>query len=308
MTLLRPISASPWYLMAPHALALGVLLTCWASPVPGQQKASGVLEIGTSGSLGAQPAGKDSSAMEMLESFIKEETGLKVDVQRQKDWRELADKLSKGAIQLGVFQGYEFAWARHSHPDLRPLALAINVHPYLVAYVVTRNDGPARDFAGLQGQSRALPATSQPFIRLYVAGKTRPLGKDPERFFSKITTPESAQDALDDVVDGVVQATVVDRAALEAYRQQKPVRFKRLKEVARSQPFPPPLVAYKEGALDQATLRRFRDGLLNANRKEKGQTVLSLFQLTGFIVPPADFDKALAEIEKAYPPTLLAKK
>src|SRR5207244_11836898 len=92
---------------------------------------------------------------------------------------------------------------------------------------------------------------------------------DLKTFFPKITSPENTEDALDDVVDGVVQAAVVDRAGLEAYKRRKPGRFNRLKEVARSQPLPPPLVAYYEGVLDQDTLKRFGDGLLNARRKEK---------------------------------------
>src|SRR5207244_6848780 len=59
---------------------------------------------------------------------------------------------------------------------------------------------------------------------------------DLKTFFPKITSPENTEDALDDVVDGVVQAAVVDRAGLEAYKRRKPGRFNRLKEVARSQP------------------------------------------------------------------------
>ena len=69
-----------------------------------------------------------------------------------------------------------------------------------------------------------------------------------------------------------------------------------------SQPFPPPLVAYYEGVLDNATRQRFLDGLLHANQKEKGQALLTLFRLTGFIVPPSNFQQVLAETRKAYPP------
>ena len=127
-------------------------------------------------------------------------------------------------------------------------------------------------------------------------------GKKPEEFFAKITNPENVEDALDDAVDGAVQAVAVDRAALEAFKKRKPARFNRLKEVAKSQPFPPTVVVYLEGVLDNATLQRFRDGLLNASRKEKGQTLLTLFRLTGFETVPNDFDRVLAETRKAYPP------
>ena len=45
---------------------------------------------------------------------------------------------------------------------------------------------------------------------------------------------------------------------------RKPGRFSKLKEVAHSQAFPPPLVACYEGSLDATTQKRFRDGLLEA--------------------------------------------
>ena len=38
-----------------------------------------------------------------------------------------------------------------------------------------------------------------------------------------------------------------------------------------------------------------------------GQTMLTLFKLTGFEPPPADFDKVLAETRKTYPPPASAK-
>jgi ABC-type phosphate/phosphonate transport system substrate-binding protein len=104
------------------------------------------------------------------------------------------------------------------------------------------------------------------------------------------------------VVDGVVQAAAVDRAALEAYKRRKPGRFAQLKPIAHSEPFPPPVVVYKQGALDEATLQRFRRGLFNAARTERGQMMLTLFHLTAFDPVPADFNQVLQTTRKEYPP------
>ena len=138
-------------------------------------------------------------------------------------------------------------------------------------------------------------------MRLYVERQCQARGKKAEEFFAKVTGPDNAEDAVDDVVDGVIQATVVDRAALEAYKRRKPGRFKKLKEIAHSQPFPPPLVAYQGNVVDEGTRERFRQGLLNAANKDKGQTMLTMFRLTGFEAVPEDFDKVLAETRKNYP-------
>ena len=113
---------------------------------------------------------------------------------------------------------------------------------------------------------------------------------------------------MDDVVDKVVQAAVVDRVGLEAYKRRKPGRFAQLKELEHSPAFPPPLVAYYDEVVDQQTRQRFKDGLLTAKDKEKGQRLLNLFKLTGFDVPPRDFGQVLAETRKAYPPPKEAAK
>jgi ABC-type phosphate/phosphonate transport system substrate-binding protein len=113
--------------------------------------------------------------------------------------------------------------------------------------------------------------------------------------------PDNVEDAIDDVVDGKVGATVVDQATLEAYKLRKPGRFLRLQEVARSKPFPPSVVAYYKNTLDAAKREKFLRGLLNASGKEKGKMMLALFHLTGFAKPPADLDAVLARIRKDYP-------
>ena len=58
---------------------------------------------------------------------------------------------------------------------------------------------------------------------------------------------------------------------------------------------PPPVVAYWDSVLDSTTLERFRQGLINSSNSDRGQTLLTLFRLTGFAAVPDDFDKVLAD-------------
>jgi ABC-type phosphate/phosphonate transport system substrate-binding protein len=283
------VSAVPWVFATPTA----------SHP----QSKSKLLRIGTSGNLASEKQGeKEESALKSLKSFVKEETGMDNAISKQKDWRELTDKMVKAELDLGVYQGYEFAWAQEQHPQLKPLALAVKVYLNPVAYVVTQKANKAKDFAGLQGQSVAIPATAERYLRLFVERQVKAAGKTLDTYFSKVLTPDNVEDALDDAVDGKVQAVVADRAALEAFKRRKPGRFNKLHEVAHSQPFPPPLVAYYGNVLDPASRAKFRKGLLYANRNERGQTMLTLFHLTGFALSPSDFDKVLAQTRKAYPP------
>src|SRR5437762_1682777 len=125
--------------------------------------------VGTSGTLTSTTENaKEKGALESLRDFIKTETGMDNQIVRQKDWRELADKMSKKELDVGVFQGFEYAWAQEKHAGLKPLALAVNVHRYPVAYVVAKKDNKAADFAGLQGQSICLPNTGQRYLKLFI--------------------------------------------------------------------------------------------------------------------------------------------
>jgi ABC-type phosphate/phosphonate transport system substrate-binding protein len=269
----------------------------------GQQARIDVLHIGATGTLtGEADSQKEKGAIQTLRRFIKEATGFTNNITREKDWQHLVDRMKKGELQVGVFQGYEFAWAQEKDPALKPLALAVNGQRYPVAYVLAHRDNAARDFAGLKGHPLCLPITNQDYPRLFLERQSEANGQKADAFFSKITTPDNIEDALDDVVDRKLQAVVVDGGALEAYQRRKPGRAKQLKVVARSGPFPPAVVAYHGSTLNEATRRLLKDGLLGAANKQKGEMLLTLARLTGFEDVPADFPKVLAATRTAYPP------
>jgi ABC-type phosphate/phosphonate transport system substrate-binding protein len=284
---------------------VAALFTILGTLSPAQQaKRIDLLRIGSSGSFALNESGdKDETTLETMQNFVKIETGFDNEILRQKNWKELTAKLANGHLHLGVFQGYEFAWAQDKDRKLRPLTIAVNVRPYRYAHVLVRQDSEATNFEGLGGASLALPRIGQGHLRLFVWHHSQAKGKPLDAFFPKITAPDNIEDALDDVVDGIVQVAVVDRVGLEAYRRRKPGRFKRLKEVACSDALPPPLLACYEGSLDNSTLQRFRDGLLNAHHREEGQKLLNLFKLTSFETVPNDFDQVLAATRKTYPST-----
>lgn len=285
------------------AIAAVLAISVAAADGPAEKRES--LQIGTSGCLTAgRDAAVEKAALDELRSLIKTETELENQIARQEGWKELADKMTHGQLQLGVFQGYEFAWVEERQPDFRPLALAVNVYRYPVVNAIARRDNPVHDFAGLEGHSLALADTGQRYLRLFVDRGSKANGKDPESFFSRIVPEDNFEDGLDDVVDSVVQTTVVDQATLEAYERRKPGRFRELKVVVRSQPLPPAVVAYRDNVLSDATLRRLREGLLRASSSDKGRTVMGLFRLTGFDAVPADFEQVLERSRKAYPPIL----
>jgi ABC-type phosphate/phosphonate transport system substrate-binding protein len=285
------------------ALGLAALAAASAGVASGQKAKLDVLRIGATATLMKEEAEKKKkSPLKSLRSFIRDETGLKNEFVRHKDWSELADALAKGKVNLGVFQGYEFAWAKAKRPQLKPLTIAVSVYRYPVAYVVTRKDNPAKKFDDLKGQSLSIPDTGQTYLNLFAEREAEARGKKLNEFFSKVESAEDAGAALDDVVDSTVKAAVVDRAALESFKRRKPGRFRQLKEVAKSKPFPPAVVVSYNSNLAKSTLERFRKGMLNAKNSERGETMLNLFGLSGFEDVPNDLERVLTQTRKTYPP------
>src|SRR5262245_10866959 len=214
----------------------------------------------------------------------------------------LGQSLAGDQVKLGVFHGIEFAWARLKHPQLRPLVIAVNQQRQLYAHVLVRADNTATGFADLKDKSLAIPRQTKEHCRVFVQRHCRQCGQEPEQFFSALPAPASVEDALDDVVDRELEATVVDGVALECYKRRKPGRAAKLKTIQQSEAFPAAVVAYRPGAVEGATLERFRTGLLNAHGSARGRQMLTLWKLTAFEQVPAGYEQNLASIARAYPP------
>src|SRR5262249_49919207 len=142
----------------------------------------------------------------------------------------------------------------------------------------------------------------------FAAAQSRLVGQDPGGFLGHIESFEDVETVLDEVVDGIQEAAVVDRLGLEVYQRRKPGRFARLKKLSESPPMPPALIAYYDGNLDPQTVTRLRDGLTNAHQLKQGELFLTLFRLTRFVPPPPDFERVLADTRKTYPAPALKKR
>lgn len=246
----------------------------------------------------------EPTVMAMMQPFgalMEAQTGVSGELVACGDADNLGQQLVEDKVQLGVFHGIEFAWARQKYPELRPLVIAVNQQRYLRAHLVVRADSKLGAVGDLQDKVLALPNQTREHCQLFLRRRCLECRKEPANFFGKITNPANVEDALDDVVDGVVQVCVVDNVALDCYKRRKPGRFGKLKIVQSSEQFPAAVIAFRTGALDEPTLTRFREGMMNAHRTTLGRQLMTLWKLTGFEHVPPDYDQTLTEIVKAYP-------
>jgi ABC-type phosphate/phosphonate transport system substrate-binding protein len=279
-----------------------ILLNCTTGGEPGAVRPAAV-RVGLVRSLFRDvPVPLVQAALRPFGALMHEQTGLQGELLDIADADALGEQLAGDQLQLGVFHGYEFAWALQKHADLVPLMIAVNQEPRVDIHLIVKQDCPVSDFAGLKDRVVTVPRGGRAECHLVLERAALARGAEPAKFFGRVVIAPTGEDALDDVADGMAQAAVVDGLCLKCYERRKPGRAARLKELQAPQTFPAPVVAYHAGALNEATLRRFREGMMAAGRQARGKQFLSLWKLTGFEKVPDDYKQLLARTFIAYPP------
>ncbi len=257
-----------------------------------------IVRIGIVGSLSqnTSPRLRELFAPE-LNSLVKDFTGLKSVSLQGLDPFTAARQLQAGKWHLGVFEGVHFAWAQAKYPRLQPLLLAVNQEEPIQAVLAVKKGSEIKSFADLKGKDVDILEWQLP-CRLFAEKET---GGRPGKYFARLFQSQDGQEALNDVLRGKVKAAIVDAATLSQFKDLYPGRYQMLTMLAHSPPFPPPVVVYYEGSLGAGMLKQFRDGMLKASQSEKGKSALATFRILRFQAVPADFQKTLAKIAKAYP-------
>jgi ABC-type phosphate/phosphonate transport system substrate-binding protein len=237
-----------------------------------------------------------------LKTLMESQTGMSGTLIVGGDAASLAKQLKDDEFQLAVFHGVEFAWVRQKYPNLKPLVIAVKGQRILHAHLLVNQNSKITSFADLKGKTVAFPRKSREHCQVFLERRCQGCGQCYKQFFGKVTTPSDSEDGIDDVVDGVVEAAIIDSVALDRYQGDKPERFARLKSVVKSEPFPAAVLAYNPGVLSEDALKRFHDGLLNANKNPKGKQLLSFCRINCFEDIPENYDEMLTNIAKAYPP------
>jgi ABC-type phosphate/phosphonate transport system substrate-binding protein len=294
-------------LICPKVVGIGLFIASlfiYSAQTPEAQaeKAVECVQIGIAKSLFRdipQPLIKVS--MQPFRALMQSQTGLSCELSQPVDFFDLGEKLTKNEVQLGVFQGFEFAWVLQKNPDLKPLVIAVNKHRNRQAHLLVRQDSKIGSVSDLKGKDFAIPRRSRDHCRLFVDRHCQECGQPMGAFFTKISESLNVEEALDAVVDNTIQAVVVDNVALECYQRRKPGRSEQLKDLLHSEWFPDTVVVYHGGAFEEAVLQRFRDGLIKADNTALGRQLLTMWLMTAFEQIPNDYSQLLTEIAKAYP-------
>lgn len=238
-----------------------------------------------------------------FQQVVYDQTGLKGDLVVVETPEDMRKQLADGELQLGVFHGFEYAWMKMKQPALEPLMLVAINPQALQSVVVVSAENSAKTIDECRGGKLAIPNGTREHSRLFLTRRCRNCGcQQFQEFFPTTAAPKSVEEALDNVVDNVVQVAVVDQAGMSMFQRRKPGRFAKLKTLDQSEMFPPSVIVFNRGKIDDNTLNRFRDGMATAHKTTLGSHLMGLMKVTGFEPVPGNYDQRLTEIVKAYPP------
>lgn len=276
-------------------VATGLLASAIAAPVRPQPLKIGIVR----GLLHDLPPALTKMLAVHFELIVKAQTGLAGELLPVDSADELRAKLADNSHQMAVLHGFEFGWMRQKLADLAPLMVNAKDPGALQALVVVPRDCAAATVGECRGRSLTLPRDTRADFRLFL---TRRCVEGEAAVFQEGQPAASVEDALDDVVDGLAGATVVDVRGWDVYEKRKPGRAGRLRVVARSEPFPTSVIAYRKGQIDDGTVTRFRDGMAAAHTTVMGRRLMGLMGMKQFEPATAEYEKQLAETLRLYPP------
>lgn len=240
-----------------------------------------------------------ATAAKPFRSLLEEATGTKGTVLQGGTPKELAGKLEDGEVQLGVFQGIEFAYARQSNAKLEPIVICVNKVRTLEALYIVSATFKGTNPSDLKKTTLSVPAETREHCKAFARHHCAPA--TPKEFFETLATAGDAEEALDEVADGGATAALVDGQAWAAFKKSKPGRAKKLRVLLASEPFPVSVVACQSGKFSATQLSRFREGLIAAKDTARGKKMLEFLRLTGFEAAPDDYERQLTAVAKAYP-------
>jgi ABC-type phosphate/phosphonate transport system substrate-binding protein len=240
-----------------------------------------------------------SFAGDPFQELMKLQTGLNGEVRLDNEWPAIVRNLNDGELDLGVLQGHEFAWAKQKYPDLQPLVCSVERPKPVMAYLLVRHNCKAATLSDLKDSKLVLATTLKDYARLFLdkrqAEEMGGVG------FRSIATVDTVHEAIQKVISGEDDLTVTDHAAWNYFQKLYPGASKNLIVMAKSEEFPPTVIVYKKGGVDETALKKMRDGLVTAHETAKGARMMGLVRIEKFVAVPDGFEETISACLKAYP-------
>ena len=240
-----------------------------------------------------------NAAAKPFQAMIQKKTGLHASLTMHPDYKDLANAIKDGKVDVAVFHGYEYAWVKDT-PGLAPLVAAVPNCGKVQACLVVNKESEAKTPACLKGQCVLVPKGTKAHCTMFLGHVRGPLPDD--CCCPTLRQDLSIEDALGAIAKpGGADAALVDISSLKSLEQNFPGCFRALKVLDQSVELPPALVVYREGALDAKTVKELKDGLMNCSKTPEGYAFTVFWQLKGFAEVSTEYNALVKKCLAAYP-------
>lgn len=287
-------------LLTPIMVAIGLIPRAVAEPPAASPANLPQVRLGVlKGMFRDTPPAVVEAVATPLQKLLQKQAGVGGEVQVFPDWETLAKNIDEKKVEFGVFHGFEYAWMKDNYPDLQ--ALVVTIPPRKVqACLVVHGESPAKEPKDLKGACVVVPNGTKAHCHLFLDRIQE--GLPPGCCCPAKKPLTTVQDALDAVSNKEAEAVLVDAGVLEAYAENKPGVFAKLKVLRESEAFPPAAVVYKKDTVQAQVLDRIRSGLVKLHTTAEGRAFLLLWKLKGFEPAGTQYSNSVQACLKAFPP------
>jgi ABC-type phosphate/phosphonate transport system substrate-binding protein len=240
-----------------------------------------------------------SFAGQPFKDIMKAQTGLSGEVSIEPDAMTVAKAIAAGKMRLGVFLGHEFAWIKQKYPKLEPIVCTVPRPKQIQAMLLVRYDCKAANLGELKGSRLAMATTLRDHARLFL--EKRRSDEMGDGTFCSTEKADTVHNAIHKVIDGEADVTVADFAAWNYFQKLYPGLSQNVRVLSQSDVFPPTVIAYETGTIDESTLKAIRDGLITAHENSKAMRMLNLIRVDRFDAVPEKYDEDLKRCLKTCP-------
>lgn len=219
----------------------------------------------------------------------------------------VAKRLKDEHTNLCVLEGIEYAWFKAEYPELVPLVTAFTTDVKMKGCVAVADENPAKTLLDLKGKSLCITERLPHHTSVYLHNALEKRGAKPKGFFKPSSTPANSDEGIESVIDGKVDAILLDFDSWKGYQELKPGRAKKIRVLDQSIEFPTPVVLYQKSCWNKAEILVLELALCSAHEKPYSRQLFNCWGISKFVPCGARYrrvvDSVLSEIPLPFVPT-----
>jgi len=228
---------------------------------------------------------KGFASYRLFTKYLGEHLKTPVELVQRKTYLEVNEMLRNGAVQFAlVCTGAFIVGDADFGLDIVVVPRYLGKMEYY-SLIIVGKDSPIRDITDLEGKRIALSDPLSNSGYFYPMFLIRGMGKDPNRFFSRMLFTYSHDNSMRAVLEGIADVAAVDSLIFD-YEIARDERLgSALRVIHRSPPFGiNPIVASRR--TPRSLVENVRRILLGMGRDAEGRRILELLRIEDFVEPP----------------------